>query len=149
MSKYELVYLVAPDTPEERRTEIGERLKGYIQQLNGTLESLDLWEKRKLAYEIKKFQEAFYYIVRFDGDGKLVDELERRLRVSDEVIRFITIRKDDEIKMMEKRQRYYKTRRESLDKRKKKSPPSAERSEGGHHGGRPRAKSENEVSSHE
>ncbi len=82
MSKYELVYLVAPDTPEERQADIAERLKGFIQQLNGTLDSLDLWEKRKLAYEIKKFQEAFYFVARFEGDGKLVDELERRLAAS-------------------------------------------------------------------
>ncbi|HNR37885.1 MAG TPA: 30S ribosomal protein S6 [Acidobacteriota bacterium] len=149
MSKYELVYLVAPDTPEERQADIAERLKSYIQQLSGTLESLDLWEKRRLAYEIKKFQEAFYFVARFEGDGKLVDELERRLRVADEVIRFITIRKDDEIKIMEKRQRYYKSRREGLEKRKKKSPPPAERQDAGHHGGRSRAKTENEVSSHE
>jgi small subunit ribosomal protein S6 len=130
VSKYELVYLVAPDTPEEKQTEIADRLKGYVQQLGGTLESLDLWEKRKLAYEIRKVREAFYYILRFEGDGKLVDELERRLKVADEVIRFLTVRLDEVLEVAEKR--------------KKKLAPPADRPEPSHRERRPRH--EDEVS---
>lgn len=150
MSKYELVYLVAPDTPEEKLTEIVDRMKGYVEQFKGTLESLDLWEKRTLAYEIRRYREAFYYIIRFEGDGKLVDELERRLRVTDEVLRFLTIRKDDEDTVMEKRKAYYQQKRETLEKRKKKSQASAERGDApSYHRERPRPKQEGEVTSHE
>ena len=144
MSKYELVYLVAPDTPEEKQTEIADRLKGYIQQLGGTLESLDLWEKRKLAYEIRKVREAFYYIIRFEGDGKLVDELERRLKVADEVIRFLTVRTDEVLEVVEKRKAYHQKKREGLEKRKKKLAPAGERPEPPQRERRPRH--EDEVS---
>jgi small subunit ribosomal protein S6 len=129
VSKYELVYLVAPDTPEEKQTEIADRLKGYVQQLGGTLESLELWEKRKLAYEIRKVREAFYYIIRFEGDGKLVDELERRLKVADEVIRFLTVRTDEVQEVVEKRKAYHQKKREGLEKRKKKLTPAGDRPE--------------------
>jgi small subunit ribosomal protein S6 len=144
VSKYELVYLVAPDTPEEKQTEIADRLKGYVQQLGGTLESLDLWEKRKLAYEIRKVREAFYYILRFEGDGKLVDELERRLKVADEVIRFLTVRLDEVLEVAEKRKTYHQKKREGLEKRKKKLAPPADRPEPSHRERRPRH--EDEVS---
>jgi len=118
VTKYELVYLVAPDAPEEKQTEIADKMKGYVEQKGGVVETLELWEKRTLAYEIKKYNEAFYYILRFEGDGSVVDELERRLRVADEVIRFLTIRKDEEIKATEKRKAYYQKKRESLEKKK-------------------------------
>ncbi len=148
MSKYEMVYLIAPDAPEERQNEFSEKLKGYVAQMNGTLESLALWEKRRLAYEIKRYTEAFYYILRFEGDGKLVDELERRMRVSDDVIRFLTVKKDEEFKVEAKRKAYYEKKREGLDRRRKKEAPQGERPEGAHRE-RPRPRVENEVSSHE
>lgn len=148
MSKYEMVFLVAPDAPEEKQTEFCERLKGYVSQMNGTLESLELWEKRKLAYEIRKFREAFYYIFRFEGDGKLVDELERRMRVSDDVLRFLTVRKDEELKVEAKRRSYYEKRREQLDRRRKRETPSGDRPEGSHRE-RSRARVESEVTTHE
>ena len=149
MSKYELVYLVAPDTPEEKQTEIVERLKGYVEQMKGTLETLELWEKRKLAYEIRKFREAFYYIIRFEGDGKVVDELERRLRVIDEVLRFLTVRRDEAENLAEKRKTYYQKRREALEKRKRRSAPAQERADSAPHRERPRPRQEGEVTSNE
>lgn len=137
--KYELVYLVAPDTPEETQTEIAERMKSYIEQMNGTLESLELWEKRQLAYEIRKYREAFYYIIKFEGDGTLVDELEKRMRVADEVLRFLTIRKDEEDKVLDKRKDYYEKKRTSLEKRKRRGG-----AESGYHHPRERGRSRNE-----
>jgi len=144
VSKYELVYLVAPETPEDRQAEIVERLKGYVQAMSGTLESLDLWEKRKLAYPIHKCNEAFFYILRFEGDGKLVGELQRRLRVADEVIRYITIHKDEEQMVADKKKAYYQHKREGLEKRKKKQSPAADRGDSGY-SGRSRQKMDSEV----
>lgn len=155
MSKYEMVFLFAPDTSEERRTELCERMKGYVTQMNGVLDILELWEKRRLAYQIRKFREAFYYVFRFQGDGKLVDELEKRMRVTDEIIRFLTVRKDEEDKVAEKRVRFYAKKREGLEKRRKREPLSNDRGDGtpSHHRdrdrdrGRPRV--DGEVKSHE
>lgn len=124
MSKYELVYLVSPDATQERQAEIAERMKGHVATMGGTLESLELWEKRRLAYPVKKYKEAFYYIIRFEGDGKLVDELEKRLRVADNVIRFLTVRMDDDLKLEAKRKAYYERKRASLDKKKARSEAS-------------------------
>lgn len=148
MSKYELVYLVAPETPEDRQAEIVDRLKGYVQQMGGTLESLDLWEKRRLAYPVHKCNEAFFYILRFEGDGKLVGELQRRLRVADEVIRYITIHKDEEQMVADKKKAYYQKKREGLEKRKKKQAPPSDRGDSGYQS-RSRQKTESEVTDHE
>lgn len=146
MNKYELVYLVKPDTPEDKQKEIADRMKGYIEQMGGVLESLDLWEKRRMAYEIKRFREAFYYIIRFQGAGKAVDELERRLRVADEVLRFLTIRTDEAETVSEKRKVYYQRKRESLEKKKKKTAAAGDRPD---QAPRPRHKPEEEVRDHE
>jgi small subunit ribosomal protein S6 len=125
--KYELVFLVAPDVPEEAQQELADRMKGYAEQSGGVEVTCELWEKRTLAYEIKKFKEAFYYILRFEGEGRTVDELERRMRVADEIIRFLTIRKDEEEKVAEKRKQYYDAQRQSLDKRRRRGDGSGSR----------------------
>jgi len=116
--KYELVYLLNPNTSEEKQKEIVDRLKGYIEQMGGIVDRFELWEKRRLAYPIKKFNEAFYYILNFQGYGKIVEELERRLRVTDEVIRFLTINRDRELKVLEKMKAYRKKKAEIIERKK-------------------------------
>lgn len=116
---YELVFLVAPDLPEEKRQEITERTAGYLTSADAVLESLDLWEKRTLAYPIQKHREAYYYVAKFSGPGKAVDEIERRFRVMEGVLRFLAIRKDEEDKVSEKRKAYYQAKRQQLEKKRK------------------------------
>jgi len=131
--KYELVFLVAPDVPEDAQPELTDRMKGYVEQFGGTDVTCELWEKRTLAYEIKKYKEAFYYILRFEGEGRAVDEVERRMRVADEIIRFLTVRKDEEEKVAEKRKEYYDAQRRSLEKRRRRGEGSGGREGRGDH----------------
>lgn len=97
MREYELVYVIQPDAAPEREKEIESRITEIISQGNGTLLLWDDWGKRKLAYEIKKFQKGHYVIANFLGDGKFVTEIERVLRIDQDILRFLTIKIDEKV----------------------------------------------------
>ena len=90
MNKYESILVFRPDMEDDAREE---RFKGII-AAHGTVESVDDWGKKRLAYEIEKLQEGYYYLLTFDADHTLPTELERNYKISDQVIRYNIIRKD-------------------------------------------------------
>lgn len=94
MSKYETIFLVSNKTTEEKRTELFNRIKEFINKNGSITNSEDLGEK-KLAYEIRKHEKAFYYDIEFEANSEMILELERIYRITDEIIKFINIRKDD------------------------------------------------------
>jgi small subunit ribosomal protein S6 len=102
---YEELFIVKPDTPEEEVDGFVEQIKAIITDGKGTVDKVDRWGMRKLAYRVQKFAEGNYTLIQFSSTPELVHEVERRMRVSDLVIKFITVRIDEKIKKIEKRKK--------------------------------------------
>jgi len=94
MNKYESVIIVNPNVDEEGLKSLEDKFTGLINE-NGKVETVENMGKRKLAYEIKKFNEATYIVFNFESNPDSIKELERVYRITDDVIKFITVRKDD------------------------------------------------------
>lgn len=93
MNKYEMVIVMKPNLEEEDRQNVLERLKEAISEF-GTVGELDEWGQRKLAYEINYIKEGHYYVLNYEAEPQVVEEVERRARISDRIIRYLTVRKD-------------------------------------------------------
>ena len=100
--KYELVYVVSPDSTDEQVTDLHTQVEGIVQRLGGQIEKTENWGRRKLAYEIGHFKEGVYVLEVINGSGELMKELDRRLRVMDQVIRHLVVRVDEEKKVVER-----------------------------------------------
>ncbi len=98
MGRYEIIYILAPNTPEDTMNELVERFESEITSGGGVLLRVEKWGRKKLAYEVRKFREGFFVLFVTDCEGALVDELERRFRMTDPVIKFMTVRVDEELK---------------------------------------------------
>ena len=100
--KYELVYVVSPDATDDQVTEVHTQVEGIVQRMNGQLEKTDNWGRRKLAYEIGRHKEGTYVLEVINGDGELMKEIDRRLKVTDLVIRHLVVRVDQEQAVVER-----------------------------------------------
>ena len=94
--KYELVFVVSPDATDDQVTEVHTQVESIVQRMNGQLEKTDNWGRRKLAYEIGRHKEGTYVLEVINGDGELMKEIDRRLKVTDLVIRHLVVRVDQE-----------------------------------------------------
>ena len=94
MNKYELALVLNPDLDEEARTEAFNRVQELIERFGGTIEKVDDWGKRRLAYEIKKHNEGFYSFITLDAAATAPIEIESRVRIMENVLRYLIIRKD-------------------------------------------------------
>lgn len=92
---YETIFIIDGTYDEESQKGLQEKFTSLI-AANGTVESVDEWGKRRLAYEINDRTEGFYVLVNFKSDGEFPKELERRFRIEDGILRSIIIRKDEE-----------------------------------------------------
>jgi len=99
---YELVYIIAPDATDEQVAAVYQQVESTVQRLGGTLEKTDNWGRRKLAYEINHHKEGIYVLHVISGSGELMKELDRRLKVIDEVIRHLIVRVDQEQRVVER-----------------------------------------------
>src|SRR5215468_4587139 len=99
---YEVMFIVRPDTQDEEVDKLIAGFEGTVTNGGGTVRSTEKLGRRKLAYMVRKFNEGNYILMTIDADGPLVHELERRLRVSEPVIKFITVRMDEEQKRLDK-----------------------------------------------
>ncbi len=104
MRIYELVYILKPDLPEEEIDGVVEQFKGFITDGGGTVEKMEKWGKRRLAYPVAKFTDGYYVLMQYSIESNmgLPKELERRLRVLDSVIKYLTVRIDEDLKRIEK-----------------------------------------------
>jgi small subunit ribosomal protein S6 len=100
--KYELVYIVSPEATDEQVADLHTQVESIVQRMNGRLEKTENWGRRKLAYEIGRHKEGTYVLEVIFGGGDLVKEIERRLKVSDLVIRLLTVRVDEEQGVVER-----------------------------------------------
>jgi len=94
MNKYESIFILRPDLEETRRVELIEKFKGIV-GAQGEIDSVDEWGMRKLAYEIQKLREGYYVMFNFRANPALPMELERNFKITDEVIRYIVINRDE------------------------------------------------------
>jgi small subunit ribosomal protein S6 len=94
--KYELVYVVSPDATDAQVAELHTQVEQITQRLGGKIDKTDNWGRRKLAYEIGRHKEGTYILETIDGGGELMKEIDRRLKVSDLVIRHLVVRIDEE-----------------------------------------------------
>ena len=119
MRIYEELFIVRPDATPEEVDPFIEQLKNVITHTGGTLDKADKWGVRKLAYRVLKYNEGQFILLQFKAQPETVKEIERRLRVADLVLKFITVRIDEKLKRIEKRRR-------ARDKRaaRRPAPPS-------------------------
>src|SRR4029077_2832905 len=105
MRVYEEFFILKPDTVEEEVDGFVEQIQHVITNGKGTIDKTDKWGVRKLAYRVQKYSEGLYVLIQFSSNPDLVKEVERRLRVSDAVIKFITVRIDEKQKKIDKRKK--------------------------------------------
>ena|SRR6478752_1044178 len=99
---YEVMFIVRPDLMEEDVDKLIATLQGHATNAGATVEKAEKMGKRRLAYDVKKFSDGQYILFVMQADGKAIHELERRLRVSEPVIKFITVRTDEEQQRLDK-----------------------------------------------
>jgi small subunit ribosomal protein S6 len=105
MRIYEELFIVRPDAPEEGIDQLIEQLTTQISGEGGNVDKSEKWGVRKLAYRVQKRNEGFYVLLQFTAKPETVRELERRLRVADVVLKFLTVRIDEKLKKIEKRKK--------------------------------------------
>jgi small subunit ribosomal protein S6 len=101
--QYELVYLITPEASEQEVADLHSQIEQIVQRFHATLDKTDNWGRRKLAYEIGHHREAIYVVETISGGGDVMKEIDRRLRVLDQVIRHLVVRVDEEIRVAERR----------------------------------------------
>jgi len=127
--QYELVYILPPDTNEQQVAELHEQIEQVVARLNGNIEKNENWGRRRLAYEIGHHKEGVYVLDVINGSGELMKELDRRLKVMDQVIRHMVVRVDEEKSVVDRT----RTKRQSSSERrrvKRGLPPQRQPGEG-------------------
>jgi len=100
--KYELVYLVSPDASDQQVTDLHQQVEAIVQRIGGQIEKTDNWGRRKLAYDIGPHKEGTYVVETIVGSGDLMKEIDRRLKVTDQVLRHLVVRVDEEQEVIER-----------------------------------------------
>ena len=127
--QYELVYILPPDSTEQQVAELHEQVSQVVSRMNGQIEKNENWGRRRLAYEIGHNKEGVYVLDVINGSGELMKELDRRLKVMDQVIRHMIVRVDEEKKVIDRT----RTKRQSESERrrvKRGLPPQRQPGEG-------------------
>ena len=94
MKKYELCVVVTTKIEDEERAATIEKVKAIIERFGGNVTNVDEWGKRKLAYEIQKMKEGYYYFIQFDASSDAPAEIEHRVRIMEPVLRYLCVRQD-------------------------------------------------------
>ena len=94
MNKYELCVVVSAKIEDEERVATIEKVKALVERFGGTITNVDEWGKKRLAYEIQKMKEGYYFFIHFDADSTVPAEIESRIRIMDNVIRYLCVRQD-------------------------------------------------------
>lgn len=95
MRPYELVFILRPDLEEDAVQATIDRMAQIVEQGGGQVENIDRWGKRRLAYEIQGYREGNYTVLQFQSDQSVTTELERVLQLSEDVVRYLTVRRDE------------------------------------------------------
>ncbi len=95
MNKYELAVVVSAKIEDDERATVVEKAKALVERFGGQITNVDDWGKKRLAYEVQKMKEAFYYFIQFDAESSVPAEIESRIRIMDNVIRYLCVRRDE------------------------------------------------------
>ena len=124
MRNYEVVFVAAPTLTSEELDGFINHIQTVAESKNGKIVKVDNWGKKSLAYKIKRFRDGYYVVLTVEGDGSTIAELERRFRVTDYIIRFISVRIDEDLERSEKIKAA--RRRKSASKEASEPPPALE-----------------------
>ena len=94
MNKYELALVVNAKIEDEARSKVVEDVKGLVTRFGGTITDVEEWGKKKLAYDIQKMSEGFYYFIRFEAESSAPGEIESRIRIMENVLRFLCVKQE-------------------------------------------------------
>lgn len=94
MNKYELAVVLSAKLEDEERAAAIEKVTGYITRFGGTVVDIDEWGKKRLAYEIQKMKEGYYYFIHFESDATTPGEIEQRIRIMDNVLRYLCVKQE-------------------------------------------------------
>ena len=94
MNKYELAVVLNARLDDEERAAALEKVQGSITRFGGTVTNVDDWGKKRLAYEIQKSREAYYYFIQFEGDSECPNEVETQIRIMEPVVRYLVVKKE-------------------------------------------------------
>ena len=123
---YEILFIADPNLGEPEVDALTEHIQGFAEKEGGRIQKVEKWGKKRLAYNIRKHQEGYYVLIVVEGKPSLVKEVERRIRVTDGVVKFITVRVDEELRKAESR----RAARAKVEAKRKRPaiprPPSAE-----------------------
>ncbi len=95
MNKYELAVVVSAKIEDEERAAVVDKCKALVERFGGKITNVDEWGKKRLAYEVQKMKEAFYYFIQFDAEPTTPAEIESRIRIMDNVVRYLCVRQDE------------------------------------------------------
>ena len=121
MRNYEIIFIVRPDASEEDVEKLISQMEGVVTGTGGKLEKVEKMGRRRLAYRVAKQREGIYVLFRLQGSGDTVKEFERRLKVIDTVIKYMTVRIDEDLERAEK----FKALRSKQESKKRRSKPPA------------------------
>jgi small subunit ribosomal protein S6 len=121
MRIYEELFIAKPDAPDEELDHFIEQMKTIVSHAGGTVDKVEKWGKRRLAYRVDKYREGAYVLMQFTAGPDTVKEFERRLRVADLVIKFLTVRIDETLKRLDKR---HKDREKRAHRKATAAPPA-------------------------
>ena len=108
---YELMFIVRPDMVEEEQDKLISTLESAVSSSGGKVKGMERMGKRRLAYTVRRFHDGIYILLTVEGGGALIHELERRLRVTEPIIKFLTVRIDEEQKRLDKIKKIREARR--------------------------------------
>ena len=94
MNKYELAVVVSAKIEDEERAAVVDKCKALIERFGGTITNVDDWGKKRLAYEIQKMKEGFYYFIQFEAVSSAPAEIESRIRIMDNVLRYLVVKNE-------------------------------------------------------
>lgn len=121
--QYDLIFICRPDTPEPEIDKVIATVEHAATEKGGKVQSTDKWGRRRMAYAVKRLREGYYvYMVVRSTHSEVIKELERRLKVSDAVIKYLTVRLDEELKRQEKLKKHRERR---AARRPRKTAPAA------------------------
>ena len=95
MSKYELAVVVSAKIEDDERAATLDKVKALIEKFGGQITDVDEWGKKRLAYEVQKMKEAYYYFIHFDAETSVPAEIESRIRIMDNVIRYLCVKQNE------------------------------------------------------
>lgn len=126
MRNYEIMFIVNPNTPEEEIDKITTQMETVITSGGGEIQKSEKLGKRRLAYDVDKNREGFYVLLTIGANGDIIREVERRLRVIDSVIKYLTVRMDEDVRRFDKIKSYRQKRAARRGSQRPAAPAPAE-----------------------